>query len=53
MIKDVQSSAASLYDSGWRAADKEDLIEDYSLTEQEAQEICAELEKYEKQHTII
>ena len=53
MIKDVQSSAAALYDGGWRAADKDDLIEEYGLTEQEAQEICAELEKYEKQHTII
>lgn len=48
MIKDVQSSAAALYDGGWRAADKDDLIEEYALTEQEAQEICAALEKYEQ-----
>ena len=51
MIKDVQSSAAALYDGGWRAADKEDLIEEYELTADEAAEICELLQEYEEKDT--
>ena len=40
-------SAASLYNGGWRAGDKADLMEEYYLTESEADEICKELAEIE------
>lgn len=40
MIADFYSSAAALYDGGWRAEDKEQLIKEYDLTEEEAERIC-------------
>lgn len=46
MLKDVESSAAALYDGGWRAEDKAQLIEEYNLTETEANGICKLLEVY-------
>jgi hypothetical protein len=48
MIKDLQSSAAALYDGGWRASDKEQLIKEYDLTQDEADSICTELERIEE-----
>lgn len=42
-------SAANLYDGGWRAEDKADLMEEYDLTESEADEICKELAEIEAQ----
>jgi DNA-binding transcriptional regulator YiaG len=47
MLKDVTSSAAALYDGGWRAEDKDQLIAEYDLTEDEADILCAELEDME------
>jgi hypothetical protein len=47
-MKDFETSAAALYDGGWRATDKEELIEEYDLTEEEASKICELLEEYEK-----
>lgn len=47
MLKDVTSSAAALYDGGWRAEDKDQLIAEYDLTEDEADILCAELENME------
>ena len=35
-----QYTAASLYDGGWRAEDRDQLIDEYQLTEEEADEIC-------------
>ncbi|MFA6689946.1 MAG: hypothetical protein WCS18_10760 [Sphaerochaetaceae bacterium] len=61
-IQDLQMRmgdvAASLYDGGWRAADREQLIEwwraadreqmiEYTLTEDEADAICKLLAEYE------
>lgn len=46
-MTDYRSSAAALYDGGWRAEDRDELIEEYRLTEEEVSEICkilAELE---------
>ena len=43
MTMNSQYSAASLYDGGWRAEDRDQLIEEYNLTEEEADEICREL----------
>jgi hypothetical protein len=47
MIGDFESSAAALYDGGWRAADREDLIAEYNLATDEADAICAELAEYD------
>ena len=38
-----QYSAASLYDGGWRAEDRDQLISEYGLTADEADDICKEL----------
>lgn len=40
-------AAANLYDGGWRAADREKMIEYYTLAEDEADAICELLEEYE------
>ena len=48
MLKDVQSSAAALYDGGWRAADLEQLISEYELNADEAEAICSELQRFER-----
>ena len=47
MIKDIESSAAALYDGGWRADDREELIAEYQLSEEEADAICEKLKEYE------
>ena len=47
MFKDVEMSAARLYDGGWRAEDREQLIAEYQLTEDEADAICEKLQEYE------
>jgi hypothetical protein len=48
VLKDKSSSAASLYDGGWRASDKTQLIDEYELLPEEADDLCKELEKIEK-----
>lgn len=45
--ENAEYSAASLYDGDWRAADREELISEYNLTEEEADELCEELQKLE------
>jgi len=47
MLKDVQSIAAALYDGGWRATDRDELIAEYELDVDEADAICAQLLEYE------
>lgn len=47
MFKDIESSAAALYDGGWRSTDRDDLILEYGLTETEADEIVEKLEEME------
>lgn len=47
MIKDIESSAAALYDGGWRSNDREELIAEYQLSEDEADAICEKLKEYE------
>jgi hypothetical protein len=46
MLKDLESTAAALYDGGWRSEDKEQLISEYGLTEDEADIICKYLKEY-------
>jgi len=43
MTMNNQYSAASLYDGGWRAEDRDQMIDEYGLTADEADEICKEL----------
>ena len=43
MTMNNQYSAASLYDGGWRAEDRDQLISEYDLTAEEADDICKEL----------
>ena len=51
MTMNNQYSAASLYDGGWRAEDRDQLIDEYQLTEEEADEICRELAEYKEEAT--
>ena len=51
MTMDNQYSAAGLYDGGWRAEDRDQLIIEYDLTAEEADEICRELAEYEEEAT--
>lgn len=44
---DAQSAAAALYDGGWRAENKADLMNEYGLTESEAEELCKLLAEIE------
>lgn len=53
MLKDVSSSAAALYDGGWRSADADQLRTEYDLTEEETQELCAALADLEEKKQII
>ena len=43
----IRDAAANLYDGGWRASDREQMIGYYTLTEDEADAICELLEEYE------
>jgi hypothetical protein len=43
MTMNNQYSAASLYDGGWRAEDRDQMIDEYGLTADEADDICKEL----------
>lgn len=38
---------ASLYDGGWRAADRDDLIAEYGFSEEDAESICEGLRSIE------
>jgi hypothetical protein len=42
-------TAASLYDGGWRAEDRDRLIDEYELSEQEADTICEYIKRYEEE----
>lgn len=46
-MRDLEMSASALYDGGWRAEDKDELISEYQLTEQEADELVEKLAEYE------
>lgn len=52
MTMDNQYRAASLYDAGWRSEDRDDLIDEYDLTEDEADAICEELSAIESEEGI-
>lgn len=50
MFKDISSSAAALYDGGWRAEDRDQLISEYDLTEDEADQLCEALAEFPLLH---
>lgn len=50
MLKDVSSSAAALYDGGWRSTDADQLRTEYDLSEEETQELCAALADLEEKN---
>lgn len=43
-------TAVSLYDGGWRSTDRDQLIEEYGLTPEEAASICKQLKDIEERH---
>lgn len=45
---EIQDAASALYDGGWRASDKEMLMEEHGMDEEYADQICRELESYEE-----
>ena len=47
-MKDLTTTAAALYDGGWRSGDKELLMEEYQFEKGLAEDICRELARYEK-----
>ena len=47
MLRDIEHSASALYDGGWRSKDREELRQEYHLTDEEAREIAAALEALE------
>lgn len=46
-MKDYTATATSLYDGGWRAEDREQLVQEYNMTAEEAYKICKLLEEME------
>ena len=43
---DIESTAASLYDGGWTAEDRDKLISESELTEEDADAICEMLKSF-------
>ena len=44
---ELEDAANALYAGGWRAEDKEELMSEYDLTEEEAAQLCKALAKCE------
>ncbi len=49
----IESMAAALYDGGWRAADREQLIEEHSLDKETVDAVCECLERWGARGTKI
>ena len=48
MLTDVQACASALYDGGWRSEDRDDIIDLYNLSEDDADAVCDLLKDYAK-----
>ena len=46
---DVDHASAALFDGGWRKKDKKELIQEYDLSEAEAEEIISKLADFERE----
>lgn len=44
---EAETVAAYLYDRGWRSGDLNDLMQDYGLEREPAEQICAQLKEIE------
>ena len=51
--KQIAEAAAARHAEGWKAKDREDLIFDYELTDEQADAICAELERLEAEDAAV
>jgi hypothetical protein len=51
MLKDLESTAAALFDGGWRAEDREQLKEEYDFTDDDLYLVCEKLADFTKQAT--
>lgn len=51
-IKNHETSAAALYDGGWRSTDHDELIEEHGLTSEDATKICEYLKRLEDDETL-
>lgn len=49
----IRDGAYNLYDGGWRSTDRQDLIEEYGLSEEEVDIIIDELKKIEDRQEVI
>ena len=45
---ELETTAASLYDGGWRAADRDAIQKEYDLTDDDTDAIVENLKKYEE-----
>ena len=52
MFKGFSGSAAALYDGGWRAEDRDQLIAEYDLTDEDADVICEFLAEYAEREAV-
>lgn len=43
---ELETTAASLYDGGWRAADSKELKEEYGFTDEELEIVTEKLKEY-------
>ena len=46
-LYELQIIAASLYDGGWRSTDKEELMTEYEMDSEYAEQICYQLKLFE------
>ena len=49
VIEDYDQTAASLYDGGWRAEDRDDIKDEYDFTDAQVDRICEKLAEYAAQ----
>ena len=49
-MTDYNTNAAALYDGGWRAEDRDQLISEYELTAEEADKLAERLADLEEIH---
>lgn len=45
---DALTSAAALFDGGWRAEDRDEFMAEYGLSEEEADAICEDLRRMDE-----
>ena len=50
MIRDYYTSASALIDGGWRPEDREQLMVEYDLTEEEAEDLVVTMAKILEVH---